>query len=112
MINALEAKSRSQKSLEEKISIMTQNIITEATKNINIAIKVGEMRTTCRFLNENGTIEAINNAIVTLKEFGFKVSYDTTWEQLNAIQAEQDCQASYIHVLNIDWDIEDEQDNS
>ena len=35
MINALEAKSRSQKSLEEKISIMTQNIITEAKVSKN-----------------------------------------------------------------------------
>lgn len=112
MINALEAKALSQKNREEKIFTMTENIITEATKNINIAVKIGEMKTTCCFQDENGIEEAINNGITILKEFGFNVNYSTDWEFPTVEQAGQDPQGICFHILDINWDIENEQDNS
>ena len=112
MINALEAKSLSQKNREEKISIMTEKIIAEVTKNINIAVKIGEMETTCCFQDENGAEEAINNGITILKEFGFNVNYNKDWKFPTVVQAGQDPRGICFHILNISWDIEDEQDNS
>lgn len=112
MINALEAKALSQKNRKEKISIMAENMITEVTRNINIAVTIGEMETTCRFQDENGIEEAISNVIVILKEFGFDVNYSTDWEFPTVAQAGQDPQGFCFHILNINWDIENEQDNS
>lgn len=112
MISALEAKALSQKNREEKISIMTENMITEVTRNINIAVKVGEMGTTCRFIDENGIEEAIEKTITILEEFGFNVNYDADLEFPTTIQAGQDPQGIRVHILDISWEIEDEQDNS
>lgn len=112
MINALEAKSLSQKNREEKIYIMTEKIISEVTRNINIAVKIGEMGTSCRFQDENGIEEAISNGITILKGFGFNVSYSIDWKSPAALQAGQDPQGICVHILDIDWEIEDEQDNS
>lgn len=112
MINALEAKALSQKNREEKISIMTENMIIKVTGNINIAVAIGEMGTTCRFQNENGIEEAISNVVGILEEFGFDVNYSTDWEFPTVAQAGQDPQGICVHILDIDWEIEDEQDNS
>lgn len=112
MINALEAKALSQKNREEKISTMTEKIISEVTKNINIAVKIGEMETTCCFQDENGVEEAINNGITILKEFGFNVIYNKDWKFPAVEQAGQDPQRFCLHILDINWDIENEQDNS
>lgn len=112
MINALEAKALSQKNRKEKISIMTENMIIKVTGNINIAVAIGEMGTTCRFQNENGIEEAISNVIGILEEFGFDVNYSTDWEFPTVAQAGQDPRGICFHILDISWDIEDEQDNS
>ena len=112
MISALEAKALSQKSRKEKIFTMTENMIVKVTRNINIAVKIGEMKTTCRFQDENGIEEAIKKTITTLEEFGFNVNYSTDWEFPTVMQAGQDLQGICIHILNIDWDIKNEQDNS
>lgn len=112
MINALEAKALSQKNLEEKISTMTKKMIIKVTGNINIAVAIGEMGTTCRFQNENGIEEAISNVIGILEEFGFDVNYSTDWEFPTVAQAGQDPRGICFHILDISWDIENEQDNS
>lgn len=112
MINALEAKTLSQKNREEKISTMKEMMIIKITRNINIAVKIGKMGTTCRFQDENGIEEAINNGITILKESGFNVNYSTDWEFPTVAQAGQDPQGICFHILDISWDIEDEQDNS
>ena len=112
MISALEAKALSQKNRKEKIASMTENMIAEVTKNINIAVKIGEKGATCRFQDENGIEEVINNGITILKEFGLNLNYSTDWVFHTVAQAGQDPQGICFHILDISWDIEDEQNNS